>query len=145
AAVGEVLADDLADAHAGDPYVGLIGQRRRLGERDLDPVALGLERDRAAERQPQEHQQPEARDREHDHREQPGDGWGLLGHYFAQASDDVRIGVSIARNSSSGCSWTICSIVEHEAPSVTGRNTPLASELENSWLAMWSTQASQNR
>jgi hypothetical protein len=59
----------LADRDAGDPDVRLSRERRRLRERDLHPVALRLERDRPAERQPQEEQQAETRQREHGHRE----------------------------------------------------------------------------
>ena len=70
---------DLADRHAGDPHVGLGGELRRLGERDLHAVALGLERHGAAERQPQEQQQAEARQREHHHRGDPAErGCGLV-------------------------------------------------------------------
>src|SRR3954454_13174160 len=38
-----------------------------------------------------------------------------------------------------------CVAAEHVAPSVTGRNGPLASELENSEDALWSSHAIQNR
>ena len=39
----------------------------------------------------------------------------------------------------------MASIVAHGAPSVTGRNTPFASDVENSWIAMCWAQPSQNR
>jgi hypothetical protein len=69
----ELLAHDLADRHAGDPHVGLAGELRGVRERDLDLVALGAERDGTAEREPQEQQQPDAREREQHHRHDPGD------------------------------------------------------------------------
>ena len=59
AALVELLRLDLADVHAGDPDVGLLRERRGLGHVHLEAVALGLERHRAAEREPQEHQQAE--------------------------------------------------------------------------------------
>ena len=54
-----------------DADVGLVGERRRVGERDLHAVALRLERDRPAERQPEEQQQAEARQRERRDDEDP--------------------------------------------------------------------------
>ena len=51
------IALTLPDGHAGDPHVGLRGELGGLGERGRDAVALRLERDRAAEGQPQEQQQ----------------------------------------------------------------------------------------
>ena len=70
----ELLLAQLADRHAGHAHVGLEPELRRLGEADLDAVALRLERDRAAEGQPQEQQQPEAREREDDHHHDAREG-----------------------------------------------------------------------
>jgi hypothetical protein len=39
----------------------------------------------------------------------------------------------------------VCSSVAHGAAIVTGRNTPLASEVEKSWIAWCCAHASQNR
>ena len=48
-----------------DPHVGLLTASWVASlERDLDPVALGLQRDRPAEGRPEEEQQPEAREGE---------------------------------------------------------------------------------
>ena len=56
---------DLADRDAGDPHVGLRGTAWPASrEGDVEAVALGLQRDRAAEGQPQEEQQAEAGQRE---------------------------------------------------------------------------------
>ncbi len=54
----------LADGDAADPDVGLGRELRGLGEVGRDAVALRLQRDRTAERDPQEHDQEEAGDRE---------------------------------------------------------------------------------
>jgi hypothetical protein len=77
----EVL--DLADRHAGDAHVGLLGQRRGLREGDVEAVALGLERHRAAEGQPEEQQQAEARQREDHHRGDAAGARGALVHALA--------------------------------------------------------------
>ena len=61
------LVAHLAHADAGHPHVGLQAELRGLREGDLDLVALGLERDRAAEAEPQEEQQAEARQGEEHH------------------------------------------------------------------------------
>ena len=42
-------------------------------------------------------------------------------------------------------SATIASNVEQVAASVTGRNVPWASDVENSWLPMWLSQAAKKR
>ena len=57
---------DLADRDAADADVGLLRELGRLGEVGRDLVALGLQRDRATERHPQEQDQAEARQREAD-------------------------------------------------------------------------------
>ena len=82
AALVELHPHDLAHVHAGDAHVRLLGERGGLGERDLELVALRPERYRAAERDPEEQQDAEARQREHHHREDPPDAWSLLGHYL---------------------------------------------------------------
>jgi hypothetical protein len=64
AALVELLRLDLADRDPGHAHVGLVGEVGRLGHVHREPVALRLQRDRAAERQPQEDQQPEAGQRE---------------------------------------------------------------------------------
>ena len=46
---------------------------------------------------------------------------------------------------SGGLASPVCLSVEHGAPSVIGRNGPFASELENSDVPLWSSQAIQNR
>jgi hypothetical protein len=71
---------DLAHGHPGDPHVGLLGELRGLGERRLEAVALRLERHGAAEGQPEEQQQPEARQGEDDHDEDPPGARGGLLH-----------------------------------------------------------------
>ena len=63
----------LADRDAGDPHVGLDRELGRLVERDREPVALGLQRQRAAEGDPQEQRQREAREREADRDQDAGD------------------------------------------------------------------------
>ena len=73
ALVAEVDRLDLADRDPGDPHVGLLGELGRLGERDLDPIALRLQRDRAAERDPQEQRQREAGEREAGGDQDPGE------------------------------------------------------------------------
>jgi len=80
AALVELLLLDLADVDAGDPDVGFLRQRGRLGHPHLEAEALRLERDRAAESQPQEHQQAEHRQGEHHHRDEPAETWGFLNH-----------------------------------------------------------------
>ena len=69
----QVLLAHLADRHPGLAHVGLQAQLGGLGERHLELVALGLEGDRAAEREPQEQEQPEAGQREQHHREDPAE------------------------------------------------------------------------
>ena len=71
---------DLAHRDAGDPDVGLRRQLRGLLEGDVEAVALGLQRDRAAEGQPQEQQQAEARQREARHDEDAAEAGCLLLH-----------------------------------------------------------------
>ena len=71
---------DLADVHAGQPDVGLLDQRGGLGHHHGDPVALRLQRHRAAEGQPQEQQDAHAREREGDHPDHLSDAGGLLDH-----------------------------------------------------------------
>ena len=61
----------LADRDAGDAHVGFLGELGRLVERDLEAVALRLERDRAAEGDPEEERQREAREREADRDQDP--------------------------------------------------------------------------
>ncbi len=63
----------LAHRDARDPHVGLVRELGRLLERDREPVALGLQRQRAAEGDPQEQRQREARQREADRDQDPGD------------------------------------------------------------------------
>jgi hypothetical protein len=77
--VSWMVVDDLAHRNAGDAHVGLLGQLHGLRELDVEAPALGLEGDRAAEGQPQEHEQAEAGQREADHGEDPPGGrYGLL-------------------------------------------------------------------
>ena len=64
--VAELDRLDATDRDSGDSDVGLDRKLGRLVERDRHPIALGLQRGRAAEREPQEQQQPEAGDRERD-------------------------------------------------------------------------------
>ena len=68
----------LADRHARDPHVRVLGHVRRLAERDLEPVALGLQRHRAAELDPEEQDQAEARERERDRRQDRASAGSLL-------------------------------------------------------------------
>jgi hypothetical protein len=62
---------DPADREPGDAHLGLVDQQRRLVELGREAVALRRQRDRAAERDPEEQQQPEARQRERHHRGDP--------------------------------------------------------------------------
>ena len=80
AALVELLRLHLADVHAGHPHVGLLGERRGLRHVHGEPVALGLQRHRAAEREPQEDQDREHREREGHHRDHPAEAGGLLDH-----------------------------------------------------------------
>ena len=80
------LRPHLADVHAGDADVRLEAELRGLGERDLELVALGLERHGAAEAEPEEQQQPEARQREQHHREDLADA-GRRGRHLAVPAD----------------------------------------------------------
>ena len=74
------LRRDLADRHAGDADVGLLRERRGLREVGVHLVQPRLQRRGAAEGDPQEQQDPEARQREERHQgELPGAG-GLLLH-----------------------------------------------------------------
>jgi hypothetical protein len=59
----------LADADARHAHVGLHGELRGLREGDLELMALGLQRDRPAEAQPQEEQHADARQGEERHRQ----------------------------------------------------------------------------
>jgi hypothetical protein len=65
----------LADRHAPDPHVRLLGELRRLREVGVDPVALRLQRHRPAERDPEEQEQQEAREREPGGDQDPADRW----------------------------------------------------------------------
>jgi hypothetical protein len=76
---------DLADRDAADPHVGLDRELRRLREVSRDPVALRLERHRAAERDPEEQQQREAGQREAGGDEDTDDRWSLLLHQAIRA------------------------------------------------------------
>ena len=71
---------DLADGHAGDPDVGLQRELVGLEEGRVEAVALRLQRHRAAEGQPQEQQQPEARQREQHHRGDLAEAGSVLNH-----------------------------------------------------------------
>ena len=75
---------DLADRHAADPHVGLQRELPGLGERRVEAVALRLQRHRAAEREPQEQQQPEARQREQHHRRDLAEGGSVLDHRLSR-------------------------------------------------------------
>ena len=76
----ELELDDLADGHAGDAHVRLLGELRRLAEADVEAVALRLEREAAAERDPQVQQQAEAGEREARHDEDASECGCLLLH-----------------------------------------------------------------
>src|SRR5918999_1424632 len=80
AALVEPLRLHLADVHSRDPHVRLLGERGRLREGHLDPVALRLERDRPPEGDPEEHQDAEAGEREGDHRDDAAEAGRLLDH-----------------------------------------------------------------
>src|SRR5439155_26641903 len=67
----------------------------------------------------------------------------LLLHQLPQMLGSESAGASIMP--SGGLASPVCLSVEHGAPSVTGRNGPSASELENSAAPSWSSHASQNR
>ena len=69
-----------ADRDAGDAHVGLLGELGRLLERDLDLVGLCLERRRAAEGDPEEEQDAEARQREAGDDEELRGAGGSLAH-----------------------------------------------------------------
>ncbi len=84
-ALVELLRLDLSDVHARHPDVGLLGERRRLLHVHREAVALGVERHRAAEREPEEDQDREHRERERDHRDHAADAGGLLDHGAAHA------------------------------------------------------------
>ena len=56
----DLLRLDAPDRDAGHAHVGLVGERRRLRELDVHAVRLRLERDGAAEGQPQEQEDPDA-------------------------------------------------------------------------------------
>ena len=71
---------DLAHRDAADSHVGLRRELGGLREVRRDLVALRLERDRPTEGDPQEQDQPEARQREADRHEDPADRWRLLLH-----------------------------------------------------------------
>ena len=75
-----VFLRDLAHVHARDADVGLLGQLGGLGELDREPVALGAQRHRAAEGQPQVQQDGHAGEGEDHHRGQLGDAGALLDH-----------------------------------------------------------------
>src|SRR5262249_24418310 len=107
AALVELHASDLADVHAGDPDVGLVGQCRGLAERDLELVTLRLQRDGAAERDPEEQQDPQPRQREHHHREDPADAGSLLGHYLLPPPQNFASVNTLDRgpNSASAAPW----------------------------------------
>ena len=63
------------------------------------------------------------------------EGAALFIYFVAQALESVSSGVSIWRNSISGWSLIVCSIVAQGAAMVTGRNTPLASDVDLAALA----------
>ncbi len=62
----DLQSDDAADVDAGDSHVGAAGELVGLRERDLDPVTLGGERDRAAEADPEIREHEHAREHEAD-------------------------------------------------------------------------------
>ena len=76
----ELLRLDLADVHARHPDVGLLHEQRGLREVRLEAIALGPERQRAAERRPQEHQQRRHGQREADHGCDASDAGRVLVH-----------------------------------------------------------------
>ena len=80
AAPVELLREHLSDGDPGDPDVGLLSQRRGLGEVDLELVLLRLQRDRPAEREPQEQQDAERREREDHHRGDAREARSVLRH-----------------------------------------------------------------
>ena len=144
---------DPPDRHAGDPHVGLGGERGRLGERDVEPVALRLERDRAAERQPQEQEQPEARQREHHHRGDPAERRGGLVHgVVPPGCGQISAGDGLLRRSTSVPSAglvpaTVCSscAVLHESTTMPWRIGPWASCVANTVAPAWFSHEAQNR
>ena len=75
--VAELDRLHLSDRYTRDTHVGLGREGRRLVERDRDPVALGLQRHRTAERDPEEQRQAEAGDREADGDQDAGGCRGL--------------------------------------------------------------------
>ena len=164
ARVAQVDRLDLADRDAGDPHVRLLGELRRLVERRPEPVALRLQRDRAAERDPQEQRQGEAREREADGDQDPGDcRWPGL-HRLTSGAGGSRRMRRVERADRSALSGTLvscCSVRRNGrgAASALGeaggrgrtgarrraRSGPVRVLEQKSALVLWLSQASQNR
>jgi hypothetical protein len=136
-------SDDLADRHARDAHVGLGGELRRLGEVDVHAVALRRQWRRAAERLPQEQEQPEAGQREDRHHRELRRGRGLLDHQpLASFGQTGSCGISIAI---SGASDGRPVSVEHDVISPPRQATPCASSIERIESALWKNHAVQKR
>ena len=77
----DLQSDNGPDVDAGDPDVRATGELVGLGERDLDPVTLGGERDRSTEADPQIGQYEHAREHEPDQPGEPKRAGRRLDHF----------------------------------------------------------------
>src|SRR5439155_15435622 len=107
---------------------------------------------RAAEREPQEEEQPEARQREGHHDEDPPEAEAARLHqgWDPAPACDGQIGRCrrLTRVPSAGLTLAIafsCRTEEQDRTSRPRRTAPIASWVENTALASWLAQASQNR
>ena len=153
-ALAELDLRHLADRDAGDPHVGLVREQARLGERNLDRVALRLQRRRPAEGDPEEQQQPEAGQGEAGDRGQLEDGWRLLLHQGlsgvgGQISAEVGTWVAcrlVSRASfASAANSASAHRVAGERSSSPRRTGPSASWVRKIELKLWFSQGKKKR
>src|SRR5688572_864864 len=88
----QLLRLHLADVHARHAHVGLLDEQRRLREIGLEAIALRLQREGAAERRPEEHQERRHGQREADHRGEASDAGRVLVHGVGRAGRPGRSG-----------------------------------------------------
>src|ERR1700761_9248438 len=155
----EVDADDVAHRDAGDLHRGLGGQLHRLVELDAEAVPLRGQRDRSAERQPQEDEQPDAGGREGHHGEHREVGRPLLVHEGQVTWPAITLGVTpgslltsgaLSRSritpsgSLLGSSWFSKKLSSAQVPmKMPCSPEPLASWASTSESAMWASQEPQ--
>ena len=151
AALVELLLLHLAHVHAGDPHVSLDGERRRLGDGDLEPVALG-----ASGTDPPKVTHRKSSTPKHDSVNaamatmRPMLGADLFTRRTPPASGRGRRHRACPRSGRRPVGTPVCveqrpSVPQLTPPSDARRNGPWASEVLNTEFVFCATQASQYR